>query len=65
MKTRTRNLRRAFATTEHWQGKHVLIVDDVMTTGASMHALAHVIKRAGARQVTAVVLARTLKETSD
>jgi ComF family protein len=61
MKTRTRNLRGAFATHRSWQGQHVMIVDDVMTTGASMHAVAKVLKQAGATQVTALVLARTLK----
>lgn len=65
MKTRTRNLRGAFASEKRWQGQHVMIIDDVMTTGASMHAVAHVIKRAGARQITALVLARTLKNPAD
>lgn len=62
MKTRTRNLRGAFASPQQWQEKHVMVVDDVMTTGASMHAVARVLKQAGATQVTAVVFARTLKE---
>jgi len=61
MKTRIRNLRGAFATHRSWQGQHVMIVDDVMTTGASMHAVAKVLKQAGATRVTALVLARTLK----
>jgi ComF family protein len=61
MKTRTRNLRGAFATHRSWQGQHVMVVDDVMTTGASMHAVAKVLKQAGASRVTALVLARTLK----
>lgn len=61
MKTRIRNLRSAFATNAQWHGKHVMVVDDVMTTGASMHAVAKVLKRAGATRVTALVLARTLK----
>jgi ComF family protein len=65
MKTRTRNLRGAFASQKHWQGKHVLVVDDVMTTGASMHALAKVLKQAGAGHITALVVARTLKSTED
>ncbi|HSI44713.1 MAG TPA: phosphoribosyltransferase family protein [Methylophilus sp.] len=65
MKTRTRNLRKAFASQTQWQGKHVLIVDDVMTTGASMHALAKVLKQAGAGRITALVVARTLKNTED
>lgn len=61
MKTRTRNLRGAFKSSHSWQGKHVMVVDDVMTTGASMHAVAKVLKQTGAGQVTALVLARTLK----
>ena len=65
MKTRIRNLRGAFATQKQWQGKHVLIVDDVMTTGASMHALAKVLKQAGAGQVSALVFARTLKSIDE
>lgn len=65
MKTRTRNLRSAFASKTQWQGKHVLVVDDVMTTGASMHALAKVLKKTGAGRITALVVARTLKNTED
>ncbi len=65
MKTRTRNLRNAFASSRHWQGQHVLVIDDVMTTGASMHAVSKVLKQAGAGRVTALVFARTLKNTED
>lgn len=62
MQTRTRNLRGAFATEQLWTGRHVLLVDDVMTTGASMHAVAKRLKQSGASRVTALVLARTLKD---
>ncbi|WP_317616159.1 ComF family protein [Methylophilus medardicus] len=65
MRTRVRNLRGAFTTAKQWHGKHVVVVDDVMTTGASMHAVANVLKQAGAERVTALVLARTLKDTVD
>lgn len=65
MKTRIRNLRGAFASTTQWQGKHIMVIDDVMTTGASMHAVSKVLKQAGASRVTALVLARTLKNTED
>jgi ComF family protein len=41
------------------QGQAVLLVDDVMTSGASLHAAATVLRQAGARRVAAVVLART------
>ncbi|MFT4191427.1 MAG: phosphoribosyltransferase family protein [Comamonas sp.] len=39
-------------------GSRILLVDDVMTTGASLGAAAAALKRAGAREVGAVVLAR-------
>jgi len=37
----------------------VVRVDDVMTTGASLHTAARVLKVAGANVVTGLVLART------
>lgn len=40
-------------------GRSVLLVDDVMTSGASLAAAAQALRRAGARQVSALVLART------
>ena len=41
------------------QGRQVLLVDDVMTTGASLRAAAGALLQAGARSVSALVLART------
>ena len=41
------------------QGRHLLLVDDVMTTGASLHAAARTLLAAGASRVSAVVIART------
>jgi len=45
-------------------GMRVLLVDDVLTTGASASACARVLKRAGARQVTVLTLARTDRRAS-
>ncbi len=41
-------------------GRHVGLVDDVMTTGATLHELASTLKRFGASRVTNLVFARTL-----
>jgi ComF family protein len=41
------------------QGKRIVLLDDVMTTGASLHEGARVLRRAGAAHITALVFART------
>jgi predicted amidophosphoribosyltransferase len=41
------------------QGRTVALVDDVMTTGASLHGAALALRAAGAARVTALVVART------
>jgi ComF family protein len=41
-----------------FQGRTVLLVDDVMTTGSTMHEAAHTLKAAGAARVVVAVLAR-------
>lgn len=39
-------------------GKNILLVDDVVTTGASLSAAAKTLKKAGAKRVTAIVFAQ-------
>ncbi len=60
---RLANLRGAFAVdplrTAEVQGRNVVLVDDVMTSGASLHTAARALRQAGARHISAVVLART------
>jgi predicted amidophosphoribosyltransferase len=41
------------------RGQHVLLVDDVMTTGHTLNELAACLKRHGAGRVTNAVFART------
>lgn len=55
------NVGRAFKVAGPVHGLHVGIVDDVMTTGATLEALARTLKAAGARRVTNFVALRTPK----
>ena len=57
--TRRRNVGDAFKVQRELRGQHVAIVDDVMTSGATLDALAFTLKAAGARRVTNFVALRT------
>lgn len=58
-KARHHNMRRAFVAQADLHGKHIALVDDVMTTGASLDAAARALRQAGAARVDGWVLART------
>ena len=60
---RLRNVKGAFAVeplmAARLRGQRAVLVDDVMTSGASLFAAADALRQAGARHITAIVLART------
>ena len=62
---RRRNVREAFDIHPKWQpqvaGKTVLLVDDVLTTGATVEACARALERAGAQGVDVLTLARVVR----
>jgi ComF family protein len=57
---RAENIRGAFRIKSSWdfRGARVLLVDDVMTTGATAHETAGVLRRGGASDVAVAVVAR-------
>lgn len=65
---RIRNMRNAFMLDERitgsLRGKHVGIVDDVITTGMTLHEIATMLKRFGAATVSNYVFARTQYHSS-
>ena len=60
-RARQRNLRGAFGLSDpaRLQGRHLALVDDVLTTGATAEGLARLLLKAGAQRVDVYCLART------
>lgn len=59
LEERRRNLRGAFALVRPLQARHVALLDDVVTSGATVSELTGVLKRAGVAQVDVWAVART------
>lgn len=59
---RLQNLRKAFAVRrpENLKEKRILLVDDVFTTGTTLHECAKALRQAGSGPVFALTLARTI-----
>jgi ComF family protein len=55
---RRKNLRDAFAVPEHLTCRRPLVIDDVITTGATVTQLARILLKAGAESVSVLAVAR-------
>jgi predicted amidophosphoribosyltransferase len=58
---RRHNLKGAFSLTGNIGNDRILLVDDVLTTGATASECSRILRRAGARDVHVAVLARAPK----
>ncbi|SCC92172.1 putative PRTase-like [Thiomonas sp. X19] len=56
---RTKNVRGVFAAPGRLKAQHVVLIDDVMTTGSTLGEAASVLQRAGAAEVSVAVALRT------
>ncbi|KVO58051.1 ComF family protein [Burkholderia stagnalis] len=61
-RARRDNVASAFAVAGNVKGRHVALVDDVMTSGATLSAAALALKAAGAARVTNLVALRTARD---
>jgi ComF family protein len=59
---RERNVAGAFAVSKEVQGRRLLLIDDVFTTGATVRAAASVLLEAGAMEVQVLTIARAFAQ---
>ena len=64
---RRKNLKRAFSVPDASpiEGKRILLVDDVLTTGATAENCAKALKKVGAKRVAVLTLARVIEPLAD
>lgn len=62
--SRLKNTRNAFLASAEMTAQHVVVVDDVITTGSTVQSLAMALREAGAREVQVWTAARTVRRRS-
>ena len=59
---RKKNIKNAFSVSNKFSAKHIAILDDVVTTGATVNELAKVLQHAGAERIEVWACARTISD---
>lgn len=57
-KERGQNVANAFSTNSSYQGKHLVIIDDVVTTGQTIRAISNLLSERGANRIDIWCIAR-------
>ena len=57
-KARAKNLANAFQCQASLDGKRVAVIDDVLTTGATVKSISHALRKAGAEEITVYCCAK-------
>ena len=63
LRERLKNIRGAFACSTDLSGQRIILVDDVMTSGASLNECARTLKLHGAAEIIVLVVARALPKS--
>ncbi|QIQ20675.1 phosphoribosyltransferase family protein [Zophobihabitans entericus] len=59
-RARRSNLRSAFHCNQNLAGKHIMLVDDIVTTGSTINEISYILKQQGAGSIQIICLCRTL-----
>ena len=57
-KERQKNVQNAFAVTQDYKDAHLLVIDDVITTGSTITSFCELLKKQGAKQIDVIAAAR-------
>ncbi len=61
-KLKHKNVKRAFEISQNFSGKHIAIIDDVVTSGHTVNELARTLKKAGAKKIDVWCCAKTIRD---
>jgi ComF family protein len=62
---RQKNIKKAFFVHPKFKANHILLIDDVMTTGQTLNELSRVFKQQGVSKIDVACIAKTLRVNSD